>query len=156
MKSKGIYFSFDFLVAFILLLLCLLLILQNTSALVEKTVLKQKETQLTMTGLFLLDSLIKNRDDENPLMGAAFFNADLKRVEQNTVDLELLSKITQKNDFEEFFLKSVYVKYKNFEKKYLLEKNEGKNCFGVERFVLIKTKTQTKKGKIGAEICNEK
>lgn len=158
-NEKGIAFAADFLTATMLLFFCTLAIYAHINSSVEKISSDYKKIKLAENGIFLMDSLVKNNDENNPLMGSAYFNSRLKRVEQNVVDIGLLKKISEKSEqgqFIGFFVKSVSFQLKGREPQKIFEKIQKGTCIGIERFAILKEDFSEEKGKITAVVCNEK
>ena len=127
-------FSFDAMIASMILLSTLFLLLFSLNAFVEQELQNEKEIEKELFGLALSETIIKNRNENNPINGAAFFNIEKKRVETNIIDISLLEKI-QPKDFGKFSLSSLYERIENGKKYYFENNNE--NCIVIERFVII-------------------
>ena len=157
--EKGLAFAADFLTATMLLFLCTLAIYAHINGSIEKISSDYKKIKLAENGIFLMDSLVKNNDQNNPLMGSAYFNSRLKRVEQNVVDEGLLKKISEKSEqrqFAGFFVKSVSFQQKGQEPQKIFETPQNGACIGIERFAILKGDFSKEKVKITAVVCNEK
>ena len=157
--SKGIAFAADFLTATMLLFCCTLVIFAHINNSLEKISTDYKKMRLAENGVFLMDSLVKNNDENNPLMGSAYFNGRLKRVEQNVVDIGLLKKTGGKSEqqqFNGFFVKSISFQPKGKDPQIIFEKMQHSTCIGIERFAILKDGFSQEKGKITAVVCNEK
>ena len=93
------------------------------------------------------DSLVKIRDTNNPLFGAAYYNSEKKRVEENVLDLELLGK-ADASGFPE--IRRLYVRHGGKEEVFV-EKPLGSRCVGIERFVFLKQLEE--KALAGVVVC---
>ncbi|MBI2598450.1 MAG: hypothetical protein HYW50_04610 [Candidatus Diapherotrites archaeon] len=116
---------------------------------------QHKQEELFAGAIFLADSAVKNRDENFPVLGSAYYNSETKRVEQNVIDLELLKKIDQNSGIGGLSLKSVFVEFLGGKKEIVFEKKTGKNCIGIERFVFAKNHFKERKAKIFFVVCHE-
>lgn len=142
-------FSFDAMIASIILLSILFLLLFSLNAFAEQEVKNEKEIEKELFGLALSEAIIKNRNEKNPINGAAYYNIEKKRVEANIIDISLLEKI-QPKDFGKFSLASLYERIEHGKRYYFENNNE--NCIAIERFVIIK-EIIPRKTVLGVVIC---
>lgn len=147
--NKGIVFALDLAVSFLLMSATLLLLVSALDARMQKTSGQSRQLYLEQKAISIADSLVKNSDSSNPVFGAAYYNAEKKRVEENVLDLELLKK-ADAGSLQE--IRRIYLKYDGMEEVFA-EKELGKNCAAVERFVLLKQ--QNKKALAGIVVCSE-
>ncbi|MCR4368527.1 MAG: hypothetical protein NUV67_01325 [archaeon] len=143
-------FSLDSLLASAILLSMLLLTSSMAGAFIETQKAKSAQHERSTLAISLSQALVKNRNEKNPLLGAAYYNPEKKRVEANVVDeklLTLLEKIAP-TKFGEYEASVAYVR--------LLwdaaPKTTPKKCTIVERFVLVKGFSE-KKALIGVGVC---
>ena len=155
MKDRGIIFSIDLAVSVIVMALMVYLILVQASNVALQSASIEREFELQRKGLFILDSLIKNSDENNPSLGAAHYNPELMRVEQNVLDYALLGKIRENKELlDGLNVLELYLLFKDGSKELLFKGNAGKNCTGFERFAVVKAATE-RKAKIVLVICDE-
>ncbi len=133
---KGFVFSLDLAIAFIAMLLMLSLMLSQLEILKNKEIENIERIELQRSAFFAIDSMIKNRDEERPLLGFALYDAEKHRVLSNEIDAILL-KNTKPVLFENFFISSISVAKieKVFEKP-------GKKCISVDRLVFVNRKKE--------------
>lgn len=131
-NNKGAIFSLDALISFSITLVILLLFIstvtQNYSA--------QKENLLNYyleeKTLMVIDSLVKNNNPENFLLGACITDTDKKRIKSNELSLLQLTNV-KPFELKEFFVKQITWK----DNVKLLSEKESHNCITMQRFVLI-------------------
>ncbi len=151
-NNKGTLYSIDLLFAFLIGVTIILLITSNYFNELNKTVNNSKLFELKKNSFTITDSIITNRNTENPLLGASEYNSLKHRIEENKLDLELLKTINpDSNLIKELKVKLIKIIFKNNEEKTILEKKLTTNCFGTNRFVLI----GKEKAKLNIVICNE-
>ncbi|MBU1120440.1 MAG: hypothetical protein ABIE23_00865 [archaeon] len=145
--SRGSVFSFDLMIAFLIVLFMVYLMF----FVLQEEVKEGGREQLRKNGMMLIDSLVKNSDEENPLIGSCYFNPELKRVEENVLDYGLLKKINSNKGYE--FVKEAFIETKEGKEGLFKEKKEG-DCIVLKRFVLIRNEIGlTEKGMVGEMFC---
>jgi len=109
--------------------------LQCINGSVEASAAQLQNFELEKNTIMLLDAMAKNRNEENPALGAAVYNAEKRRVEENNIDIALLK---QANPLVSggIILKKISLHYKNGETKTILETTGGENCLAAGRVVL--------------------
>ena len=137
------------MIASMILLSTLFILLFSLNAFAEQELRNEKEIEKELFGLALSEAIIKNRNVDNPINGAAYFNNEKKRVEANILDISLLEKIRYK-EFGKFSLSGLYERIENG-KKYYFENNK-ENCTAIERFVII-NELIPRKTILGVVIC---
>lgn len=139
--SRGIVFSFDLLIAFIVMCLILYLILANLNLRADSAVSAQRSFALQNAALSIADTLVQNSDLNNPALGSAYFGADEHRVFGNVIDSALLAKagFSAIGLGSGIVLKEISLRYKSggYKQIYLSHSPAG-NCTAVERFVIVK------------------
>ena len=145
--ETGFLFSLDLLLAFLAMLLMLSLMLMHWEAAKERETSALERLALQRQAIFLIDSMVKNSNEERPLLGSALFDEEKRRVLSNELDLALLAKSGQLHE-SEFFASSVSVSSGGVEKRVELAQ-PGKNCIGLDRLVLIEGNL----GKLGVVVC---
>ncbi|MFH1224501.1 MAG: hypothetical protein V1676_01730 [Candidatus Diapherotrites archaeon] len=138
---RGIVFSFDLLIAFIVMCLILCLILVNMNLRADSAVSAQRSFALQHAALSVADTLVQNADLNNPALGSAYFGEDKRRVFGNVIDGTLLAKA----DFagislgKGIFLKEVSLRYKSGEYGQIHRSPlPAGSCTAAERFVVVK------------------
>lgn len=138
-NRKGIIFSFDTMLAFLIIVFSIFFSIQFISINFEEKKEEIKNYYLSEKVLLIADSLIKNNNPKNYLLGSAIIDLDKKRIISNELKREHL--INAKGfELEDFFIKEI--SWENLEeiKKIKLSEKESKNCFTSKRFVLIDEK----------------
>lgn len=149
--EKGFVFSIDAAAAFVLALCIISLALNATAESIKEKAESEKQFELWKNLVFIADSVVKNNDSENSLLGSAVFDSEKHRVKSNELDVFLLKKASEIEN-KELELKQVKIVFENSEEKVFFRKNPEKhNCLAVERIVLI----QGAIAKISVEGCNE-
>lgn len=139
----------DLAVAVLALLMMAFLMTQHLNFEKERELQASEKTSLQRKAIFLIDAMVKNRNEENPLVGSALLDWGKKRVEQNELDPELFSKAGQLQD-EKFFVGGIYLDFGNKKETIFLEKKGGE-CIGLDRLVSI----QGKLAMIGVVVCEK-
>ena len=149
--ARGFVFSLDALGAFLILLAMVFLMLGALDNAVAAKAEENRNFSLKKNALFLADSLVKNRDENNPLLGAAVFDAGKKRVLSNELDFGLLKEIGG-IDANGFFVKTVSLEWKDANRETIFSSGKpGANCVSAERFVLA----NNRKAKLTVRVCDE-
>ena len=133
--NKGLIFSMDAMVAFVIVLFMLLVFALTINA--EGNNLTQNVGHFFLEEKVMLvaDALVKNYNEENGLLGACILDLEKKRVLSNEIDSANflhLNPVVQDN----FFVRSVGYETAFKKEKWLIENKSG-NCLVVRRFALI-------------------
>lgn len=157
MGRKGIIFSFDLLVAFIAMCMMMHLVLANLAAIVEADAGNAQDFSVERAGIYLLDSMVKNHDTNNPALGAAYFDSAKRRVEEGVVDYALLQNAEPgRLDLGRgVYAQRLFAEYKSGRTETFYEGARKGECITFERFVLL-GKPLPEKAKIGLVVCSEK
>ena len=145
--NRGIIFSMDALVAFVIVMFMLLVFTINLGNETNNLTQNVGHFFLEEKVMMVADSLIKNYNEENSLLGACVIDLDKKRVKSNEINSLNFSNLKQLNQ-DEFFIKSISYKTQTRSKKYLIE-DRGGECLVVKRLALI----NGEKGLIFVEGC---
>ena len=94
--KKGFAFSIDLATAFIAMLLMLSLMLTQLNSLKENRLAALEKISLEERAIFIADTIVKNRSENQPLDGSALYDEEKHRVLQNQVDLDMLLKAKPK------------------------------------------------------------
>jgi len=129
--EAGFVFSFDLAIAFLTVLLMLSLMLAHFGFEKERALDSFEEISLQRKAVLLIDSMVKNRSEGQPLLGAAAFDREKGRVLSNEIDLALLGKARGLRR-ESFFVSSVSVAGQS-----LLFEKPLENCASLDRLVLV-------------------
>ncbi len=148
--EKGFIFSIDLTVSFIAMLLMVLLILMHASVLKEQQVESINRFDLQRNAIFLADSLVKNNDALQPLLGSALFDPEKHRVLSNNLDSVLLSRAAQ-FEKENFFVNRLSFKDEFGIEQVIFEGTAGKNCLALDRLVLL----NGRKGLLAVSVCEK-
>ncbi len=145
--NKGIIFSMDALVAFIIVLFLIMVFVIHIGNQQNQITQNIGQFFLEEKTILIADSLIKNYNSENTLLGSCIYNVEKKRVksnEINTTNFSGFKPIEQDN----FFVKSVSYQTPTKKEKWLVENKKGE-CLVVKRFAIINGKN----GMIFVEGC---
>ncbi|MFH1256942.1 MAG: hypothetical protein V1494_06660 [Candidatus Diapherotrites archaeon] len=157
LNKKGSLFSFDFFCAFFLLAVMLLLMFSALSSRAKAETDALQHFSLQRKGLTLMDSLVKNRNVEKPLLGSAYFDSSAKSIEANTVDYGLLKKAETQDIYlgEKTFLKELSIVSASGATETIIQNfSPSRECVSVERFVLLK-KIPEEKALLRGVVCSE-
>ncbi len=135
-SKKGAIFSIDALIAFTLTLLILLSFVQLTTNIFVQQKEQVKQFYLEEKTLMIADSLVKNRNLENSLLGACAADSDKKRITGNEIEEQLLLQ-AKPFELKEFFAKELKFETKGMTKIISLNNKESENCLSAKRFALI-------------------
>jgi len=125
----------DAMVAFVIVLFMLLAFILTVSA--EGNNLTQNVGHFFLEEKVMLvaDSLVKNYNEKNGLLGACIFDFDKRRVKSNEINSLNFSNL-KPISLDNFFVKSVGYQTAFKKDKWIVENKNG-NCLVVKRFVLI-------------------
>lgn len=140
----------DLLCSFLGICLIALVSLQCIHNSTETNAKQLRDFELEKNTIMLLDAIVKNRNTEKPALGAAVFNTEKHRVEENKIDVALLKQanpLVAKN----VLLKKVSLYFKDGEKKTIIETSGGENCLAASRMVLVEGKKALLEGVVCAE-----
>jgi len=144
-NSRGFVFSLDLAIAVIAMLLMLSLMLSQLEILKNREIADIERIELQRNAIFVIDSMAKNRDEEQPLLGMAMYDAEKHRVLSNEID-SILFENAEPVVFENFFVSSVSIG--EIEK---LFEEQGEKCISVDRIVLA----NEKKEMLEAVVCEK-
>jgi hypothetical protein len=133
--SKGLIFSMDALVAFIIVLSMLLIFVLTINNNGNNLTQNVGHFFLEEKVMLIADSLVKNHNEENNLLGSATIDLEKKRVKSNELNLANFNNLKSIKQ-DDFFIKSVSYKT-NFKKEKWIIENKIGECLIVKRFALI-------------------
>ena len=116
----------------ITLLVFATLLAQNTN--IEKENLDNFE--LEEKTLLISDSLVKNYDENNTLLGGCVLDNDKKRVLTNQLNSENLQK-AKKEELGEYTVQKISLNFGSKTEEIELDNNDYTNCLASKRFVLV-------------------
>jgi hypothetical protein len=145
MNNKGIIFSTDTTISFILALFTLLIFTLFLSNIILAQEREIKQTELDEKALFMADSLVKNQNEENATLGACFYDSDKKRVLTNSIDYITLKTNSKQVETGNFFVKQIKIKFikTNQIEVIKLSEQSSNECTTVKRFTLINNEKST-------------
>jgi hypothetical protein len=135
--SKGMIFSFDAMISFLILLFFIFVLVNFIS---EKYLFEKQEVDhffLEEKVLLCADSFVKNHNPQNTTLGAAIVDTEKKRAESNKLTL---ANILQAKPYStgNFFIKKIQYYNQNQETQTIeLSTVKSQNCISSKRFVLI-------------------
>ncbi len=137
--QKGQIFGIDAMISFTIMLFCLLTFAITLANQTQNTLNNLQDFELEEKTIAITDSLVKNRDENNPLFGSCAVDYEKKRVLTSVIDIELLRK-AQTVDFEGIFAKQITIKKNDYVENIFLETRDSNQCISVKRFALIENK----------------
>jgi hypothetical protein len=145
--SKGIIFSMDALVAFIIILFLILgfsiSLQQNT----EKLYSESESFFLEEKTIMITSAMLSNYNEENTMLGACIIDYEKKRTLTNELSYTNIS-VAKTFQQDNFFVKSISFSSQSKNWKFIIQNKKGK-CITVKRFVLM----DGEKGIINVEGC---
>ena len=130
--DKGMTASLDAIFSFVIITIMLLLTVWAFSQISEKQAEYNRKKELEIYSKYIVDSLIKNSDD-NAITGIAEFDGEKHRVKSNEIEEKKI--ILLKNN-ERIY--SAWTREKNGGDKVFFKKESGeKQCIAIERIALI-------------------
>ena len=133
--EKGMIFSTDAMIAFIIILAALLgfvMAIGNYEARVQSV---SKNFYLEEKTIMAADSFVKNHSNTNAVLGIAEIDYDKKRVKNNVLSLFLAPQFSEYAEEGGFFVKKIIIG-----EEVLFESElKGKECMTVRRLVLYES-----------------
>ncbi len=148
-KSRGIIFGLDGSIACIILLFSLFIIFSQVGAETENGIAQAKDAEKSLFAASLSEVIVKNRSEDTPWRGSAYYNTVKKRVEVNVLDISLLERIGPER-IGKYELSALYERDAKGQNYYFQKKSAG--CISVERFVILKGFLE-KKAVLGFVVC---
>ncbi|MDP6670761.1 MAG: hypothetical protein QGI60_03010 [archaeon] len=146
--NRGFAFSLDTAFSSLLIFAMLFLATSHFNTESETALKSVKEFGLWKNGLFVADSLVKNRS-ENKILGAASFDEGKRRVMENKLELIDIQGVTG-IDSNEFFVKNISISFKNGRKEVVeISEKNAESCISVERIVTVENEI----GLLGVVVC---
>ncbi|MCX8158328.1 MAG: hypothetical protein N3D73_01540 [Candidatus Diapherotrites archaeon] len=101
-----------------------------------------------------LNIFIRDRNENFPLLGSAYYDTDKKRIIENTIDYNLLKKMELPFYLlnSKIYLQCLFLKYEDNKSEVFCSLDEEENCFSMERFVVV-MKDKRYKAKLIARFC---
>ncbi len=149
-KQKGQIFGIDAMIAFTIMLFCVLVFATSTANQSQKTQNNLLHYELEEKTFLIADSLVKNRDENNPLLGACIIDYDKKRVLTNQLDYTLLQN-AKSAEFGDIYAKQITLEQNNNTQIIRLADKNSSECITAKRFAKI----SGEKTIIGVTICRE-
>lgn len=137
MKNKGQISFFEAMFPLIAVIIILFFVLWSASNFVTRSDRMQKELSLQVKAIFIADSMTKNHDQKNPLLGLAYKNKKYKRVENNIIEPERLQNTSESGEIAGVKIQSIRLKESNGSEKIVFNSKTASkgNCITAERFV---------------------
>ncbi len=99
------------------------------------------------------EALVKNRNEVEPLLGAAYYNNEKKRVEPNLLDAALLERVGAR-DVGGRVVVGLYTRTRHEPGKKYFFRMSGNVCLSMERFVVVRGVVD-EKVVLGVEVCEK-
>lgn len=138
-NEKGIIFSTDAITAFIIALITTLVFVSYMSNIALNEERKIEQIELDEKAIFIIDSMVKNQNEENALLGACNYDGAKKRVLTNNLNYLQIKTNSKPLSLGNFFVKSVAITFVSTNQKetIILSEDFSKNCTSTKRFALI-------------------
>ena len=133
--SKAFLFSLDLMIAFLLLTVILFASLAHSFFLVNNALHASASVALEQKAIALADSLVKNRNVENPLLGSAVLDPARHRVLSNVMDASLLARL-EPQALGGVRVSQAYVR-DSLSFRVLFSEDASGACVTVERVILL-------------------
>ncbi|MFA6064722.1 MAG: hypothetical protein WCW44_03210 [archaeon] len=150
-NSKGIIFSLDAGISFSITLVTVLLFATFLAQTASSTQNEIKNFELEEKAILIADSLVKNYDENNSLLGTCILDIEKKRIRTNEISFSNLINL-KPISFGEIYVESITVKTNSFQKTFQIEEKVSNDCISVRRFALI----EGEKGIIEVKTCTLK
>jgi hypothetical protein len=149
-NEKGMIFSLDASIAFTILLFGILLFANTLANNVQNAKENIKSIELAEKAIMIADSLVKNYDENNTLLGSCIIDLDKKRVKSNELSVENIRN-AKPLKIDDIFVEKIKVQTSTLNETIFLEKKESNECYNIKRFSLI----NGEKGIIEVRTCRE-
>ena len=151
-NQAGAFFSADLAIAFVSLAFLFFLVSETRISGLNEKISESENVSLQKNAFFIADAMVKNRDENNALLGMAGFNAGARRVESNVLP-ESLEGLRFSRLRGNIFVESVSIAYFDGNAEEIFSDGGGsaKNCIATERLVL----KGRKKALLIAKVCGE-
>lgn len=138
-NEKGIIFSTDALIAFIIALVTTLIFVSYMSNISLNEERKIEQIELDEKAIFIIDSMVKNQNEENALLGACNYDTSKKRVLTNNLNYLQIKTNSKPLSLGNFFVKNIAITFSSTNQKEIIILSEefAKNCTNIKRFALI-------------------
>jgi len=134
--QKGQIFGIDSMISFTIMLFCVLVFATTLSNESQNTSQNLLDYELEEKALLITDSLVKNHDENNPLLGSCIIDTDKKRVLTNILDIELIRKSKPIN-LNGIFAKQITVNTQGKIETIKLDEKNSNECIAVKRFAMV-------------------
>lgn len=153
--DRGFAMQIDSIISISIILLFLLVSFAKLSSISSSSQM-QSSIEAEFFASSLSEAIVKNRNEENPALGSAYYNPLLRRIESNVIDEALLSKV-QPSTFGKYSLSAIYLSNlsgpNSSEKNYFFGSSVS-DCIAIERFVMLKGLTE-KTSVLGVVVCEK-
>ncbi len=149
-KEKGMMFSLDASISFIILLFGILLFVNSLSNNAQNVKDSIETFELEEKAIMIADSLMKNYDKNNTLLGSCIIDIEKKRVKSNELSIENIRK-AKPIKLKDIFVEKIHFQTNLIEETITLENKKTKECYNVKRFGLI----NGEKGIVEVQTCRE-
>lgn len=136
MNPKGIIFSIDAPISFVIILFGILLSLFVLNEDFQENISQIRAFELEEKTLMLADTMVKNYDENNTLFGACVFDFEKKRALTNELSSENIAK-ARETSFGKIFSKSISYSLDGQKTTIILSNKKASECLSSKRFVLI-------------------
>ena len=152
--GRGIIFSLDAMASVLIILAMIFAAVSVLEKKAERINAGARQAELQAIAESISGALVKNRNEEKPWLGAAYYDPEKRRVESNIVDERMLLQIAAQ-DLGAYSLSGIYEKNQQGKKEFFDSRpfNPGSGpCAAVERFVVIRGNAE-RKAVLGVVVC---
>jgi len=139
LNQKGIIFSIDATISFVIALISILIFVLYLSNIVLSEERNIEQIELDQKAIFIADSMVKNQNSDNALLGACNYDIDKKRVITNNLNYTQIKTNSKPITIGNFFVKNIVITFVNTNQKetIILSEKNSNNCTNVKRFALV-------------------
>ena len=152
--NKGFVFSFDSAFSILLLFSACFMFMTQLGELTNNQTIYLTDFSHTRKAISVMAAAVSDINTDNPVYGSAYYDAAKKRVIVNVIDKSLIEN-AKAGDYlsDNFFIQGIFLIFP--EKELLIDEiSFGRDCFGLERFVLVKSFLKEEKSKLRLVFCN--
>ncbi len=139
LNQKGIIFSTDAVISFIIALFTTMIFVLYLSNIATNEQQNIEQIELDEKAIFVIDSMVKNQNIENAILGACNYDLSKKRVMPNNLNFTQITTNSKTIESKNFFVKDIKITFTQTNQKetILLTEQTSKRCINVKRFALI-------------------
>lgn len=139
LNQRGIIFSTDAVISFVIALITTLIFVTYLSNTVFSEKQNIEQLELDEKAIFLIDSMVKNQNLDNAILGACNYDSAKKRVLTNNLNYIQIKTNSKPLLIGNYFVKNIAITFTNTNQKenINLSENNSTNCTTIKRFALV-------------------